>query len=100
MWRIFCSGAIWAEASVAACNYSDLTREICDLINVCEHSLKTLIVNTFIYAPVTKKVERPKNFTSDSNRLGSTEAIVSITVLVTAAKDMSGNLSVRHFCSD
>ena len=51
----FFNGAIWAEASVAACNFSDLTREICDLINVCKHSLKTLIVTTLFRHQLQKR---------------------------------------------
>ena len=35
----FINGAIWSEANIAACNFSDLTREICDLINVCERNV-------------------------------------------------------------
>ena len=31
----FNNGAMWSEASVAACNFSDLTHEICQLRNVC-----------------------------------------------------------------
>ena len=30
----FSSGAMWSEPSVAACNFSDLAREICQLRNV------------------------------------------------------------------
>ena len=45
----FTNGAMWAEANIAACNFSDLAREICDLINVCECNLKILIVSTLIF---------------------------------------------------
>ena len=34
----FTNGATWAEANIAACNFSDLTRDICDLINVCKYT--------------------------------------------------------------
>ena len=30
----FTNGAKWAEANITACNFSDLVREICRLINV------------------------------------------------------------------
>ena len=33
----FTSGAMWTEPNVAACNFSDLTREICGLRNVCQY---------------------------------------------------------------
>ena len=33
----FTSGAMWVEPNVAACNFSDLTREICGLRNVCQY---------------------------------------------------------------
>ena len=55
-----------------------------------------MIVYYFYFQlPVAKKVEQLENLTSDSNRLGSTEVIASVTVLVTATQDVSGNLSVR-----
>ena len=46
----FISGAMWAEPNVAACNFSDLTREICDLRNVSYScSIVILIENvTFV----------------------------------------------------
>ena len=33
----FTSGAMWTAPNVAACNFSDLTREICGLRNVCQY---------------------------------------------------------------
>ena len=34
----FINGALWSGANAMACNFSDLTREICGLINVCKHT--------------------------------------------------------------
>ena len=39
----FTSGALWTEPNVAACNFSDLTREICRLRNV-SHLFSTVIL--------------------------------------------------------
>ena len=50
---------------------------------------------TFIQAPVAKKVKQLENLTSNSSRLGSTEVIASVSVLITATKDVSGNFTVR-----
>ena len=50
---------------------------------------------TFIQAPVAKKVKQLENLTSNSSRLGSTEVIASVSVLITATKEVSGNFTVR-----
>ena len=39
----FTSGGMWTEPNVAACNFSDLTREICGLRNV-SHTCSTVIL--------------------------------------------------------
>ena len=52
----------------------------------------------FCYVPVTKKVKQLENLTSNS-RLGSTEVIASVSVLITATEDVSGNFTVRPLLS-
>ena len=41
------------------------------------------------------KVKLLENLTSNSNRLGSAEVIASVSVLITATQDVSGNYTVR-----
>ena len=46
----FISGAMWTEPNVAACNFSDLTREICDLRNVSHACSIVLLIETVTFA--------------------------------------------------
>ena len=45
----FTSGSIWTEPNVAACNFSDLTREICDLSNVSHGCLIVILIETITF---------------------------------------------------
>ena len=49
---------------------------------------------TSFQLPVAKKVEQLENLTSDSNKLGSTEVAASVSILLTATEDTTGNLTV------
>ena len=45
----FVSGSMWTEPNVAGCIFSDLTREICDLKNVCHTCSIVILIETVTF---------------------------------------------------
>ena len=45
----FTSGAMWTEPNVAACSFSDLTREICGLRNVSHTCSNVILIKTITF---------------------------------------------------
>ena len=45
----FTSGAMWTEPNVAACIFSDLIHDICDLRNVCHSCSILLLIETVTF---------------------------------------------------
>ena len=93
----FTNGALWTTIDVAQCNFSDLARKICNLRNV--RQIITRLYNTKLHItsqqlPVDEKVQQLEELTSNTQELKTTEVTASVSILVTATEDVSGNITV------